>query len=74
MEVLYSKFDLQKLENQFSDHSQPVMHGLVDALLTDAPTGCVLLGQRNEDQVKVAAQLGEPLSNEDAKWVQDLYR
>ena len=63
-----------KLENQFSDHSQPVMHGLVDALLTDAPTGCVLLGQRNEDQVKVAAQLGEPLSNEDAKWVQDLYR
>jgi len=63
-----------KLENQFSDHPQPVMHGLVDALLTDAPTGCVLLGQRNEDQVKVAAQLGEPLSNEDAKWVQDLYR
>ena len=63
-----------KLENQFSDHSQPVMHGLVDALLTDAPTGCVLLGQRNEDQVKVAAQLGEPLSNEDAQWVQDLYR
>ena len=63
-----------KLENQFSDHPQPVMHGLVDALLTDAPTGCVLLGQRNEDQVKVAAQLGQPLSNEDAKWVQDLYR
>ena len=63
-----------KLENHFSDHPQPVMHGLVDALLTDAPTGCVLLGQRNEDQVKVAAQLGQPLSNEDAKWVQDLYR
>lgn len=63
-----------KLENQFSDHPQPMMHGLVDALLTDAPTGCVLLGQRNENQVKVAAQLGQPLSNEDAKWVQDLYR
>lgn len=62
-----------KLEGRFSDHPQPVMHGLVDALLTDASTGCVLLGQRNEEQVEAASQLGEPLSDEDAKWVKSLY-
>ncbi|MBC8346534.1 MAG: aldo/keto reductase [Candidatus Marinimicrobia bacterium] len=62
-----------KLEARFSDHPQPVMHGLVDALLTDAPTGCVLLGQRNGVQVEAAAQLGSALSYEDAEWVKGLY-
>ena len=47
------------LEKKFSKHSQPVMHGLIAPLLDDAPTGCVLLGQRNEDQVVKASQLGE---------------
>jgi myo-inositol catabolism protein IolS len=64
----------EKLEEHFSDHPQPVMHGLVDALLTDAPTGCVLLGQRNVEQVEAAAQLGEALSNEDGDWVNGLYK
>jgi len=64
----------EKLEEHFSDHSQPVMHGLVDALLTDTPTGCVLLGQRNVEQVEAAAQLGKALSNEDGDWVNGLYK
>lgn len=63
-----------KLEERFAEHPQPVMHGLVDALLSDAPTGCVLLGQRNATQVEAAAQLGYALSNEDADWVTELYK
>ena len=63
-----------KLEERFSDHLQPVLHGLVDALLTDTPKGCVLLGQRNVEQVEAAAQLGEALSNEAAGWVKELYK
>jgi len=62
------------LEKKFNKHSQPVMHGLIAPLLDDAPTGCVLLGQRNEDQVVKASQLGESISKEDAEWVRKLYR
>ena len=67
------KSNKTKLLERFSDHDQPVMHGLVDALLSDAPTGCVLLGQRNVSQVKVAATLGAELSKIDADWVYSLY-
>ena len=47
-----------KLESKFHNHLQPVMHGLIAPLLQDAPTGCVLLGQRNEEQVLRASELG----------------
>ncbi len=62
-----------KLEEKFSDHSQPVLHGLLGALLTDSPTGCVLLGQRDVNQVNAAAELGETLSENDAAWLKRLY-
>ncbi len=68
------KTNKSKLEERFANHPEPVMHGLVDALLTDVPTGCVLLGQRNVEQVEAAAQLGEALSNEDGDWVNGLYK
>ena len=68
------KTNKSKLEERFANHPEPVMHGLVDALLTDVPTGCVLLGQRNVEQVEAAAQLGESLSNEDGDWVNRLYQ
>ena len=68
------KTNKAKLEERFADHPQPVMHGLVDALLTDVPTGCVLLGQRNVEQVEAAAQLGAALSNEAGDWVKGLYK
>ncbi len=62
------------LENQFSDHPNPVMHGVVDALFSDSPTGCALLGQRNVAQVEAAATLGEILSHQDTEWVKELYK
>jgi len=61
------------LEERFSDHPYPVMRGIIDALLTDVSSGCVLLGQRNLDQVTTAATLGEKMSKQDAGWVKSLY-
>jgi aryl-alcohol dehydrogenase-like predicted oxidoreductase len=63
----------QKLAEKFSDHPQPVLHGLLGALLTDSPTGCVLLGQRDVNQVNAAAELGETLNDNDAAWIKKLY-
>jgi hypothetical protein len=51
-----------------------VLHGLLGALLTDSPTGCVLLGQRDVNQVKAAAVLGEALTEKDATWIKKLYQ
>lgn len=63
-----------KLEEKFPNHPQPVLHGLLGALLSDSPTGCVLLGQRDVSQVKAAAELGETLTYTDADWVKKLYK
>ena len=63
-----------KLDVRFSDHLNPVMHGVVNSLFSNSPTGCALLGQRNVDQVEAAATLGDLLSNEDSDWVKNLYR
>ncbi len=63
----------QKLEEKFPDHPQPVLHGLLGTLLADSPTGCVLLGQRDVNQVKAAAELGEILTDKNAVWVKKLY-
>lgn len=64
----------KKLEKKFSYHENPIMHGIVNALFFDSPTGCALLGQRNIDQVKIASSLGEILSHEDTRWVKSLYK
>ena len=53
---------------------EPVMHAVAGALLTGNPTACVLLGQRNPRQVAAAASIGEELSEEDAMWVQQIFR
>ena len=75
MEFLQKMLDNKaKLDGRFSDHLNPVMHGVVNALFSDSPTGCALLGQRNVDQVEAAATLGDLLSNEDSDWVKNLYR
>jgi len=63
-----------KLDERFSNHLSPVLHGVVNALFSDSPTGCALLGQRNVDQVEAAAALGDLLSNEDSDWVKSLYQ
>ena len=75
MDFLQNMLDNKaKLDGRFSDHLNPVMHGVVNALFSDSPTGCALLGQRNVDQVEAAATLGDLLSNEDSDWVKNLYR
>jgi aryl-alcohol dehydrogenase-like predicted oxidoreductase len=62
------------LEERFKDHPEPVLHGLIDALLTDSPSGCVLLGQRNARQAAAAAAIGQPLCVADADWIKLLYQ
>tara|TARA_B100000315_G_scaffold45852_2_gene40653 strand:+ start:466 stop:1422 length:957 start_codon:yes stop_codon:yes gene_type:complete len=61
------------LTSKFSAHPQPVLYGLLNSLLTDTPTGCVLLGQRSPAQVKAAAYANDTMTNSDAKWVRSLY-
>ena len=63
-----------QLRTRFKAFAEPVLHGVVGALLTDAPTGCVLLGQRNPRQVRAAAAIGETLTPADADWVRSVYR
>ena len=64
----------EKLEKKFSHYESPIMYGIVNALFFDSPTGCVLLGQRNINQVETASSLGEILSEEDTNWVKSLYK
>jgi len=62
------------LEARFAKQPNPVMHGIVDSLLTDTETSCVLLGQRNVEQANVAATLGKTMSDSDTDWVKSLYK
>ncbi len=64
----------QRVEHRFADHPEPVLHALVDALLSDAPSGCALLGMRRPRHVEAAAQLGSPLAPDDAAWVYRQYQ
>lgn len=68
------KNNKQALEDRFSNHPNPVLHGITGALFFDSPTGCVLLGQRNPSQVEAASTLGEELSAADAEWIFNLYQ
>ena len=73
--TVISKMKLNKeiLEKKYSREQNPVMHGIVNALFHDAPTGCVILGQRNKTQVDIASLLGEVLPKEDSEWIKSLY-
>lgn len=62
-----------KVHERFAGHPEPVLHGVVDALLADAPTGTVLLGQRNPRQVEAASTIGQPLTMDEAEWVRQAY-
>ena len=61
------------LEDHFHEFENPVLHGIINALFNDSPTGCVLLGQRNISQVDIASNLGEKLSEKDSSWVKSIY-
>ena len=62
------------LREQFPTQSEPILHGLVGALLTDAPTGSALVGLRSAEQVQAAATVGEALSSSERDTVFALYR
>jgi aryl-alcohol dehydrogenase-like predicted oxidoreductase len=62
-----------EVTRRFAGHPQPVLHALTGALLAGNPTACVLLGQRNRQQVDAAAACGEALSPADAEWVKKTY-
>ena len=62
------------LREKFPDHPNPVLRGVIDILHSDSDNSCVLLGQRNVNQVNVAASLGELLSEDEINSVRVLYR
>jgi aryl-alcohol dehydrogenase-like predicted oxidoreductase len=62
-----------QLHSRFDSHPEPVLKAVTGALLTDAPSASVLVGQRSPAQVAAAASLGEPLDPKDADWVRRIY-
>lgn len=62
-----------QLEERFAAHPHAVLYALVGALLTNCKNACVLLGQRNPQQVDSASQVGAALSAEDAAWMFERY-
>ena len=67
------KHAADEMRKRFDGHQEPVLHAVIGALLTDNPTACVLLGQRNPKQVAAAASVGEALSPDEAAWVKRTY-
>ena len=63
----------KQVEAKFSHLAQPVLSALLGTLLSDTPTGCVLLGMRSPAHVQAALAAGKELSQEDAAWVRALY-
>ena len=63
-----------ELHRRFADHPQPVLHGILGALLADSPTGCVLVGLHRPEHVQEASVAGQRLAPDDAHWVRELYR
>ena len=72
-EVLQRLRDNKSRLEKRIDHPNPVLHGLVGALLEDSPSASVLLGQRSPEQVESAATLGGALDEDTARWVRELY-
>ena len=70
---LFQKNAVQ-LREKFKDHPNPVMHGVIDTLVSDSKNSCVLLGQRNISQVEAASSLGQLMSDSDVKWVKSIYK
>jgi aryl-alcohol dehydrogenase-like predicted oxidoreductase len=64
----------REVENRFADREEPVLHGLLGALLADSPQATVLLGQHRPRHAEAAAKVGEPISPENALWVRRLYQ
>ncbi len=67
------KINRKKIEARFPHiKNEAIMHALLGAILYDNPTGCALLGQRNEDQAVSAGKLGKEISKEDEQVMKKL--
>ena len=65
----------QKIEERFPHFgANAIMHALLGSILFDNPTGCALLGQRNESQASAAGGLDKMLTEEEASWILSLYK
>jgi aryl-alcohol dehydrogenase-like predicted oxidoreductase len=64
----------EAIRQRFAVHTEPVLHAVLGALLSDSRNACVLLGQRTVRQVEAAAAVGDQLSEDELRWVLDLYR
>ena len=72
---IISKMEQNKniLEKKYSNEKNAVMYGVVNSLFYDTPTGCVILGQRNTEQVQIASSLGEIIPEKESEWIKSLY-
>lgn len=64
----------RQLEQRYRDQAEPVLHGLIGAVLADVETGGVLLGMHRPSQAVAASEIGDVISAEDAAWLRGLYR
>ena len=62
------------IENIFETIDQPILYALLGALLYDQPNACILLGQRDEEQVLKTLNLGHALKEKEALAVFELYK
>ena len=65
--------DAAQAARPYAEKMAAVIASLAGSLAGN-PTACVLLGQRNEQQVDAAAECGDPLNPTDVTWVRQLYR
>jgi aryl-alcohol dehydrogenase-like predicted oxidoreductase len=70
----YKRASIAVRERFGSQAGDSVLQAVIGALLPGNPTACVLLGQRNANQVAAAAAAGQALSEQDAQWVRAQYR
>ena len=64
----------REMHKRFPAQEEPVLHGLVGAVLSDAETGCALVGQRRLSHVRAASKVGDTLDPANLQWVRQLYR
>lgn len=62
-----------RVVERFDSAEQPVLEALISSILMDAPGACAILGLRSQEQVERAAQIVGEISDEDVRFVRELY-
>lgn len=64
-----------EMAKRFPEQAEPVLFGLIGAVLADCPTGCALIGQRRPEHVRAAAlAVAHQPSPDQARWIRQLYQ